>query len=76
MRVLVCGWLWENNHLGGIPAIDDTNIDALLTGTPLPFIEKAKRLLIELSDQSDLLGRALELKSSRLDAMLQTLIMT
>jgi nucleoside 2-deoxyribosyltransferase len=72
-RGQVSGWLWEQNRLGGAPRIDQANIDALLSIAPLPFVEKAKRLLIHLSDQSDQLGKALELASPRLDSMLATL---
>jgi hypothetical protein len=70
---LVAGWLWEQNRFGSVPTIDDSNIDALLSKAPLPFIEKAKRLLIHLAEQSDRLGKALELGSPRLDAMVETL---
>jgi hypothetical protein len=72
-RALVCGWLWEQGRVGSVPTIDETNVDALLGATPLPFMEKAKRLLIHLCEQSDRLGAAFNLASPRLDAMLETL---
>jgi hypothetical protein len=45
----------------------------LLSARPLPFIEKAKRLLIEMAEQSDRLGKPLDLGSPKLDAMVGTL---
>jgi hypothetical protein len=72
-RALVCGWLWEQSRVGSVPTIDETNVDALLGATPLPFMEKAKRLLIHLCEQSDRLGAPFNLASPRLDAMLGTL---
>ena len=53
--------------------IDESNIDALLSARPLPFVEKAKRLLVHMADESGFLGKALDLTSDRLDAMLQAL---
>jgi nucleoside 2-deoxyribosyltransferase len=72
-RALVSGWLWEQNRFGSSPKIDEHNIDSLLSAAPLPFLEKARRLLIHLAERTDALGRALDLASPRLDAMLGTL---
>jgi hypothetical protein len=72
-RALVCGSLWEQNRYGSVPTIDVPDVDALFSATPIPFIEKAKRLLIHLSEQSNRLGVAFDLGSQRLDAMLETL---
>ena len=76
-RVLVCGWLWEQTHLGSVPTIGN-NVDMLLSSAPLPFLEKAKRLLIHLSAQSNPLGTvygtAYDLSSSRIESMLETFI--
>jgi hypothetical protein len=73
-RALVCGWLWEQTRFGSVPKID-TNVDALLAASPLPFLEKAKRLLIHLSERGGPLGKPFgeELASPRLDSMLETL---
>ena len=60
-RAVVAGWLWEQNRFGSVATIDETNIDILLTARPLPFIERAKRLLIEMVERSDRLGKALNL---------------
>ncbi len=73
-RAVVAGWLWEQNRFGSVATIDETNIDILLTARPLPFIERAKRLLIEMVERSDRLGKALNLGSPKLDAMVGTLV--
>jgi nucleoside 2-deoxyribosyltransferase len=70
-RVLVCGWLWEQTRFGSVPTIGN-NVDMLLSSAPLPFLEKAKRLLIHLSTQS--MRTVYDLSSLRLDSMLETLI--
>jgi hypothetical protein len=72
-RAVVASWLWEQERFGSVPIIDETNINALLSARPLTFIEKAKRLLIEFAEQSDHLGKALDLASPKLDAMVGTL---
>jgi hypothetical protein len=69
---LICGWLWEQNRFGSSPKIDRNNIDALLSLPPVPFIERAKRLLIHFAEQSDRLGKTVDLGSPRLDAMAAT----
>jgi hypothetical protein len=74
-RAIIASWLWEQGRYGSIPRIDDSNIDALLSVPPLPFLEKAKRLLIYLSEQGgDRLGNPLDLASPRLDAMVGTFV--
>jgi hypothetical protein len=50
----------------------DTNVDALLSSTPTPFLEKAKRLLIHLAEQTGPLGTPLDFRSPHLEAMLET----
>jgi nucleoside 2-deoxyribosyltransferase len=72
-RALVCSWLWDQNAFGSVPTIDEHNIDALLSLPPLPFFEKAKRLLIHCSEKTKRLGQALDFSSPRLDAMLATI---
>jgi hypothetical protein len=73
-RAMVATWLWAQNRFGSVPTIDETNINALLSARPLPFIERAKRLLIEMVEQSDRLGKALDLASPKLDAVVGTLV--
>jgi nucleoside 2-deoxyribosyltransferase len=73
-RATIASWLWDQNHFGSVPTIDDSNIDALLAMPQLAFLERAKRLLIHLAEQSDRLGKPLELSSPRLDAMVGTLV--
>jgi hypothetical protein len=52
----------------------DVNVDELLSSSPLPFLEKVKRLLTHLlAQQSGPLGTPVDLSSPRIDAMLQTL---
>jgi nucleoside 2-deoxyribosyltransferase len=72
-RALVCGWLWEQGRFGSVPTINETNVDALLSAAPLQFLEKEKRLLIHLVDQSQHFGKPIDLNSLRLEAMLETL---
>ncbi|MGA9892813.1 MAG: hypothetical protein WBE48_10615 [Xanthobacteraceae bacterium] len=72
-RAMVASWVWEQNRFGSVPTVDETNVDVLLSARPLPFIEKAKRLLIEMAEQSDRLGKPLDLGSPKLDAMVGTL---
>jgi hypothetical protein len=60
-RALVCSRLWDQNAFGSVPTIDEHNIDALLSLPPLPFFEKAKRLLIHLSEKTTGLGQAFDL---------------
>jgi hypothetical protein len=72
-RGLVSSWLWEQHRFGAVPTID-RNIDALLSLAPLPFLEKARRLLIHMAEQSSRLGTPLDFSSPALDAMLGTLV--
>jgi hypothetical protein len=73
-RAVVASWLWEQNQFGSVPTIDETNFDGLLLARPLQFIERAKRLLIDMVERSDRLGKALDLASPKLDAMIGTLV--
>jgi hypothetical protein len=73
-RALVCGWLWEQTRFGSVPTIDGRLVDALLASNPTPFFEKAKRLLIHLSEQGGPLGKPIDFSSPRLEAMLETLV--
>jgi hypothetical protein len=73
-RAVIASWLWDQNRFGSVPTIDESNVDALLSMQPLPFLEKAKRLLIHFAEQSDRLGKPLQLSSPRLDAMVGTLV--
>ena len=72
-RAVIASWLWDQNRIGSMPTIDESNIDALLAMPPLQFIERAKRLLVHLAEQSDRLGQPFQLSSPRLDAMVGTL---
>ncbi len=72
-RAAIASWLWDQSRFGSVPTIDDSNIDSLLAMAPLPFIERAKRLLVHLAEQSDRLGQPLQLNSPKLDAMVGTL---
>jgi hypothetical protein len=73
-RAVIASRLWDQNRFGSVPTIDESNVDALLSMQPLPFLERAKRLLIDLAEQSDRLGKPLQLSSPRLDAMVGTLV--
>jgi hypothetical protein len=73
-RGLVASWLWKQNRFGSVPTIDDRNIDALLSLAPLQFLEKARRLLMHMAEQSSRLGTPFDFSSSSLDAMLGTLV--
>jgi nucleoside 2-deoxyribosyltransferase len=73
-RAVVASWLWEQNRYGGSPKIDDANIEALLSARSLPFLEKAKRLLLHLAELSNVLGKPFDYGSPKLDAMLGTLV--
>jgi len=71
-RALVCSWIWEQNAFGSVPLIDEHNVGALLLLPPLPFFDKAKRLLIHFSQKTTRLGQRLDFSSLNLDAMLAT----
>jgi hypothetical protein len=73
-RGLVASWLWEQSRFGSVPTIDHRNIDALLSLEPLRFLEKARRLLMHLAEQSSRLGTPLDFSSPALDALLGTLV--
>jgi hypothetical protein len=71
-RVVVSGWLWENNRYAGqIPLIDGTNVDALLSARPLPFAEKIKRLLIHMSEHTTHLNQVIDVSGARIMAMVE-----
>jgi hypothetical protein len=72
-RALVCGWIWEQNYFGSVPTVTGANLGSLLSIGPLPFMERAKRLLVYLSEHSDRYGKFFDLATKRLDSMLQTL---
>lgn len=71
-RTLLAGWVWEQNHSGYIPTFTADNVALLTTARPLPFFEKAKRLLVYMAEQTDTLGKRLDLSDRRLGPMLQT----
>jgi nucleoside 2-deoxyribosyltransferase len=73
-RGLVSSWLWEQQRFGSVSTIDRNNVDALLSLAPLPFLEKTRRLLIHMAEQSNRLGAPLDFSSPALDAMLGTLV--
>src|SRR5262249_18395971 len=71
-RPMLAGWVWEQNTLASVPVIDGGTLDRILSNRRLEFMDRAKRLLLHLADQSDRLGKPLEVSDIKLQPMLQT----
>ena len=71
-RPIISSWIWEQNQAGIIPTITADNLSTILSSQPLPFFEKAKRLLLYMADESRRLGQPIAIGDLRIGPMLQT----
>jgi len=74
LRPIIAEWIWEQNSLGITPRISSETLVTLKSRRQLPFLERAKRLLIYLADHTTTLGSNVSYGGfPPVTAMLQTL---
>ncbi len=71
-RPILSSWVWEQNRSGFVPTITAENLPTLISSGPLPFIEKAKRLLLYMADRTERLGQPIAIYGLEVGAMLET----
>jgi hypothetical protein len=72
-RQRVAGWIWEQNSVGVTPRISTETLAVLQSRRLLPFMERAKRLLLFLAEKTAFLGSPVRYGSElRITAMLET----
>jgi nucleoside 2-deoxyribosyltransferase len=72
-RALISEWIWEQNSLGIVPRITPESLVWLSNRRRLPFFDRAKRLLIFLSERTSVLNTAVSyVDYPPIQAMLQT----
>lgn len=71
-RPIIAGWIWAQNRAGNVPTINTTNISNLTSLRPQSFLEKAKRLLLYMADNTQRLGDLLKVFVPSVGGMLET----
>ncbi len=71
-RARISEWIWQQNQAGVEPTIFEADVPLLADRPPLPFAERARRLLAFLAEGCPFPGSPIEFRQLSIDAMLQT----
>lgn len=72
-RAVLSEWIDSQNSSGERPKITSDNLPGLRSLPPLPFMERAKRLLIFIADRTHRLGQSVDLSGPKIEVRLQAI---
>lgn len=56
LRPTIAGWIWDQNNVGVTPLVSEDTLHWLKTQKPRPFFDRARLLLINLAERTNIIG--------------------
>jgi hypothetical protein len=72
LRPIFSEWVYEKNRLGEVPFISKDDLLVISGRRKLSFVEKTRRFLLYLAEKTPNPGMPVEIRSLRIEALLQT----